>query len=419
MLRSAVLRPVIAVAGLLLIFGAAAGAFFWLRGGGLSDPISRAAAPFDYDLVGWEWRHLANRWLYRIGHVFDGGPSAQEKNDLVRRYFALADEVASLQRDEIAGNMTVQVPLAEKRREQQSLENKVESILEERLTRVLEEQGLTTSLPLFSSVRFVFPPVDFEFDRPPAVLAVSPREEIRLERAILLRSGLSEEDESSLEEKTAATGVSSLVVDIHAVAFYPSAIPTDSSYESTLDSIAHEWLHQYFFFHPLGRSYFRDNETRTLNETAANIGGRELGRLLAERFPLDNDASSSASATPQPAPQTPKIDFRKEMHDLRVQVDALLGQGKVQDAETLMEDRRKFLAENGYYIRKINQAYFAFNGLYADTPASVSPIGTKMAELRKDSPSLGEFLRAISGITSERGLDGLLARSQGQTLTPP
>jgi len=416
MLRSAVLRPLIAVAGLLLIFGVAAGAFFWLRSGGPSDPISRAAAPFDYDLVGWEWRHLANRWLYKIGHLFDDGPSLEEENNLPRRYFALADDIAALERDRVAGRLTDEAILNEKRHEQQRLENKVETILERRLTRVLEDEGLTTSLPLFSSVRFIFPPVDFEFDRPPTVLAVSPREEIRLDQSILLRAGLSERDVSSLEEKTAATGVSSLVVGIGAVAFYPSAIPPDTTYEEAADSIAHEWLHHYFFFHPLGRNYFRSNETRTLNETAANIGGRELGRLLRERFPL-NDADSTASA-PSPTPPTPNIDFRKEMHDLRTQVDALLGEGKVDEAETLMEERRQFLAENGYYIRKINQAYFAFNGLYADTPASGSPIGPKMTELRLLSPSLGEFLQAVSGITSESELDGLLARIQGQPIPP-
>jgi hypothetical protein len=416
MLRPAMLRPLIAVAGLLLIFGAAAGAFFWLRSSGPSDPISRAAAPFGYDLTGWEWRHLANRWLYKIGHLFDDGPSLEEENDLVRRYFALADDIAALEREQTAGQAG-QATLDEKRQEQKGIENKVEDILERRLTRVLEDEGLTTSLPLFSSVRFVFPPVDFEFDRPPTVLAISPRDKISLQQAILLRSGLSERDVSSLEARTAATGVSSVVLDIHAIAFYPSAIPADTTYEAAVDSIAHEWLHQYFFFHPLGRNYFRSNLTRTLNETAANIGGRELGRLLRERFPLD-DVNSPASA-PSPTPQTPKIDFRKEMHDLRTQVDALLGEGKVDEAEALMEERRQFLAENGYYIRKINQAYFAFNGLYADTPASGSPIGPKMTELRQLSPSLGEFLRAVSGITSEEDLDRLLAQSQGQALTPP
>jgi len=409
-------RPVVAVAGLLLIFGAVTGAFFWLGSSGPSDPISRAAAPFGYDLVGWEWRHLANRWLYKVGHLFSEGPSVEQENELVRRYFALASDVAALEHNDAAGLADV-ATLDEKRREQKGIENRVEDILERRLTTVLEDEGLTTSLPLFSSVRFVFPPVDFEFDRPPTVLAVSPRNEIHLQKAILLRSGLSAREVSSLEAETEATGVSSLVVDIHAVAFYPSAIPSDTTYEAAVDSMAHEWLHQYFFFHPLGRSYFDSNATRTLNETAANIGGRELGRLLRERFPL-GESHAPASAPPA-TPQTPKIDFRKEMRDLRAQVDALLGEGKVDDAEALMEQRREFLAENGYYIRKINQAYFAFNGLYADTPASRSPIGPKMTELRQLSPSLGVFLRAVSGITSEKELDGLLARSQEQALTPP
>jgi hypothetical protein len=181
--------------------------------------------------------------------------------------------------------------------------------------------------------------------------------------------------------------------------------------------MAHEWLHQYFFFHPLGRSYFDSNLTRTLNETAANIGGRELGSLLRERFPL-GEPHAPASA-PSPSPQKPKVDFRKEMRDLRAQVDALLSEGKVEEAEALMEERRNFLAENGYYIRKINQAYFAFNGLYADTPASGSPIGPKMTELRQLSPSLGDFLRAVSGITSEEELDRLLTQSQERAVTPP
>src|SRR4030067_945141 len=65
---------------------------------GPSDPISRAAAPFGYDLVGWEWRHLANRWLYKIGHLFGDGASVEEENDMVRRYFALAGDVESLER---------------------------------------------------------------------------------------------------------------------------------------------------------------------------------------------------------------------------------------------------------------------------------------------------------------------------------
>ena len=199
------------------------------------------------------------------------------------------------------------------------------------------------------------------------------------------------------------------MLDIHAVAFYPSAIPSDTTYEAALDSMAHEWLHQYFFFHPLGRNYFDSDLTRTLNETAANIGGRELGLLLQERFHL-GEAHPPTSA---PSPQKPEIDFRKEMHKLRTQVDTLLDYGKVDDAEALMEERRNFLAENGYYIRKINQAYFAFYGAYADQPggaAGEDPVGEAVRDLRLRSTTLADFLNQISWIWSYQQLEQMLEK---------
>jgi hypothetical protein len=107
------------------------------------------------------------------------------------------------------------------------------------------------------------------------------------------------------------------------------------------------------------------------------------------------------------------------MHELRLEVDRLLSRGEIQEAEALMEEKREFLAESGFYIRKINQAYFAFHGLYADTPASSSPIGPKMVELRRLNPSLGDFIRSVADITSEDELDRLLAERAVEILTPP
>jgi len=107
------------------------------------------------------------------------------------------------------------------------------------------------------------------------------------------------------------------------------------------------------------------------------------------------------------------------MYELRLEVDRLLSEGKIGEAEALMEQKREFLAENGFYIRKINQAYFAFHGLYAETPASSSPIGPKMQELRRLSPSLGDFIRSVAEITSEEDLDRLLAERAVEGLTPP
>jgi hypothetical protein len=408
-------RIAVAIASLLLLVTAVASAFVVLRGGGPSDPISKAADPFRYDLTGWEVRHVLNRWLYKIGHFFDDGPSVEEENETIQQYFALAAEVASLEREVAeAEDEPLQSTLEDKRKEQQRLENKVEAILEKRVSTVVEDEGLTTSLPLFSKVRFVFPPLDFEFDQPPRVLVISPRDRIYHDRAILLRRGLTSEQVTALEEETAATGVSSLVVSISGIATYPSTVPEHASYERVLETVAHEWLHQYLFFHPLGSRYFDNDTLRTLNETVANIGGREIADLVQQRFPLPQSDSTAASE-----PEEPPIDFRAEMHALRLEVDRLLSEGKIGEAEALMEEKREFLAENGFSIRKINQAYFAFHGLYADTPASSSPIGPKMQELRRLSPSLGDFIRSVADITSEEQLDRLLAEREIESLTPP
>jgi len=410
-------RIAAAIAGLLLLLTAAASAFILLRGGGPSDPISKAADPFRYDLTGWEVRHVLNRWLYKIGHLFDDGPSVEEENETLQRYFTLTADAISLER-EVAegGDESSRSTLEDKRTEQQRLENKVEAILERRVSSVIEDEGLTTSLPLFSKVRFVFPPLDFEFDQPPQVLVISPRERISYDQAILLRRGLTSEQVALLEEETAAAGVSSLVVDISGIATYPSTIPQYASYEDVLETVAHEWLHQYLFFHPLGSHYFDNDTLRTLNETAANIGGREIADLVQQRFPLPQ---SSFVAAADGTPEEPPIDFRAEMHELRLEVDRLLSEGKIAEAEALMEEKRRFLAENGFYIRKINQAYFAFRGLYADTPASSSPIGPKMLELRLLNRSLGDFIRSAADITSEEDLDRLLAEAALEILTPP
>jgi len=185
-------------------------------------------------------------------------------------------------------------------------------------------------------------------------------------------------------------------------------------YAETLKLAAHEWLHQYLFFHPLGSHYFDNATLRTLNETVANIGGREIAGLVQQRFPLPQSSFAADGASEQP-----RIDFKAEMHELRLEVDRLLSEGKISEAEALMEEKRKFLAENGFYIRKINQAYFAFNGLYGDAPASSSAIGPKMLALQRLSPSLGDFIRSVAEITSEEELDRLLAERAVGSLTPP
>jgi len=68
-----------------------------------------------------------------------------------------------------------------------------------------------------------------------------------------------------------------------------------------------------------------------------------------------------------------------------------------------MEMRRQIFLKNGYLIRRLNQAYFAFHGAYADEPggaAGKDPVGPAVRALRAKSSSLAEFLNRISWMTS-------------------
>jgi hypothetical protein len=152
-----------------------------------------------------------------------------------------------------------------------------------------------------------------------------------------------------------------------------------------------------------------------MNETAASIAGDEIGVLMVKKFYPEftlktGEIQFVKAHTGRPDPNDlPKIqfDFRSEMHITRVEVDKLLTEGKIETAESYMESRRQFFWDNGYAIRKLNQAYFAFYGAYADVPggaAGADPVGPAVRALRAQSPTLSSFLEKISKMTSYEDL---------------
>lgn len=70
-----------------------------------------------------------------------------------------------------------------------------------------------------------------------------------------------------------------------------------------------------------------------------------------------------------------------------------------------MENRRTVFVENGYPLRVLNQAYFAFHGSYGTSGASTSPIGPKLDRLRELSPDLRSFLETVRWFTEPEDLD--------------
>ena len=147
----------------------------------------------------------------------------------------------------------------------------------------------------------------------------------------------------------------------------------------------------------------------TLNETTANIFGEEMGRLLVEHITGEHVPPPTPGVA-EPCPED-RFCFNREMRETRLNVDNLLAEGKVDEAEAYMEERRQLFVDNGYSIRKLNQAYFAFHGTYGDSPTSVSPIHGQLQKLRESIQLSGGFHpRRARGIK----LPGISSHSDGE-----
>jgi hypothetical protein len=398
------------VAVVLLLGGFAAVGAVVLADATPSDPVQAVADKYSFNLIKWEIRHFPEKWLYRIGGLFHRYDEGSD-NQVLQRYFNLTRREARLQ-DQQPDSPGLK-PMEEERA---FLENTVENIIEGRVTSILENQGLTAEPPLFSDLGVVFPPVDFEFDQPPRILVVSPRDKIDLKSDDLLTPGLTLDTVEQIErDAEQGPDTSALVVQSGGVATYPSVIDNLDDYQHVIEIVSHEWTHQYLAFYPLGAKYFGGSELRTLNETVATISGQQLADLYFVKYgDLDLSASDPPPATPAPtlvpgAPTPAPFDFTTEMRSLRTQVEALLAQGKVDEAEALMRQKRDEFAGHGYYIRKLNQAYFAFYGFYATGPGSIDPIGPKMEQLLANAGSEGEFIHRARSITSVADLNAALA----------
>ena len=280
------------------------------------------------------------------------------------------------------------------------LEPLAESVLQSQISDTVAGLGLTLGgQPI--------PPVLYHSTPLPTALIVSPRDTIRQDQNISLKPDMSVDERNALEEKVdRALNVSSLVVDVGGIGVYPTMVIQTSDLNYLSEVIAHEWVHNFLTFRPLGVSFLNGPELRTMNETAASIAGVEIGRALLERYyPELLPPPPPPPPTPgeiQPPPP-PVFDFREAMRITRETADQLLAEGKIEQAEDYMEARRVFFWENGYLIRKLNQAYFAFHGAYADQPggaAGEDPVGAAVRALRSQSLSLADFLNRISWMSS-------------------
>lgn len=283
--------------------------------------------------------------------------------------------------------------LREIRKDKAALRAQAEETVEAELSATLIETGLG------SRVGLLFPPVDVRFGKLPTVLITSPRERIARVETVLLQPNISAAQRNEMEQKIFERfELSAVVDDLAGLATYPTLVSDLLPLRDVLQTSAHEWLHAYFFFRPLGRHYWDSDQMASLNETAADLAGREIGDIAFTRLGGDMESVGTRHLSRE---QRDPV-FTREMRETRRNVDKFLEQGKVEAAEQYMKERWWKLRLGGYRIRKLNQAYFAFRGTYAASPASVSPINQEIQEMRSLSPNLRTFIHTIGGIGSYR-----------------
>ena len=364
--------------------------------------------PYQFSIVKWE----LNAFGEGIRKTFyDRQKKTDDEVSKVTEYFSAIEQIKRLESEIEAvttGNRqgdlaSLEAELNKLRQQNTAVAETAERIIETQIRKTLSQQGIFN---LIIGVKVGFPPVNFKLGKPPHLLVVSPRDRIESLKEVTLLPEMGLEDMESTEEKVDELGVSSLVVELGGLATYPSFVTDRGGLRFTINSATEEWLHQYLVFKPLGFRYLldltgisRNYEIAIMNETLAGIVSREISAIIYERHYAQNETDNA-----KPEATESGFDFNQEMREIRRAVDNYLARGEIEQAEEFMEQKRQFLATKRYHIRKLNQAYFAFHGTYADSPTSISPIGVELKELRSQSTSLKDFLETVAAMTSRQDL---------------
>ena len=400
--------------------------FAWILGGSsllISTQPSEAARRYtrsvEFDFVSW----TLDAFSVKLDQAALGTPfyfNDNTRHQIVVDYLHLMDTVLDRENrlnllfsdpkvhNPAASSLSLEAELTQLYARERQLAPLAEAVLQEQISATLAEQGLTTGgQPL--------PPVLFHMTPLPYDLVISPRDKIEQVASISLIPNLSVDQQIALENQVdTGLDVSSLVVPIGGIGTYPTMVERSTVMTWLANTIAHEWTHNWLTLQPLGLNYDTTPELRTMNETTASISGQEISVLVIKRYYPELAAEYNVQSISQPlAPSPAAFDFNNEMHITRVHVDELLAQRKITEAEAYMEQRRLFFWQNGYAIRKLNQAYFAFYGAYANVPggaAGADPVGPAVRALRAQSVSLADFLKTIARMSSFQQLQAAISK---------
>jgi len=393
-----------------------------------------------FDYLAWEIDAIASKAAQVLWGV-QPYMSEEDRSQTVRDYMAdmalaqdLENQVNAVFSDPNVSD--AQAASADLRAERDSLradlrsrQPLMEAILEGQVAAVLVDEG-------FGVAGQLIPPIAMHFTQVPNLLIVSPRDQIRFEVSINL-DPMPIDEIAALEDRIdTAQDVSTLIVPLGGIALYPAMILETSNLRWAIETFSHEWSHHYFFMYPLGLSYDFMGEARIINETVADLFGKEIAQsVMARYYPeLVTQAENVTVGTQNRVSaqqQTPDFDFGYAMNQTRMKVDHYMAHiaamerkrdlaeiagsiaitdaytaitdGLIDEVEAYMEARREIFYANGYQIRKLNQAYFAFYGGYQGGIAGIGgedPIGPAVRDIRAMSPTIHDWIVTLRSITS-------------------
>ncbi len=376
------------------------------------EQIRSYSRPYEFDYASWIVSALGQKLTQSSLKVYRYTPAGEERQ-IVLDYLDLRNQINQSQdilisvlsdpqlenRDQASAE--IKKELEEMRSRREDTAPFVEQIIQGQMNHALVNLGMSAGGQLV-------PPVLYRSEPDSYALIVSPRDEIQQAANLMLIRNLTLEQIIHLEEIIERElNLSALVVGIGGVGLYPSMVIETGNLDWLIHVIGHEWTHNFLTIRPLGANYFTSPELTTINETIADLSADEIQRetfllYYPEFLPAESVAEEpEETPPPDPIPAGDVFDFRAEMHITRLEVDRLLAEGDINKAEDYMETRRLFFLENGYLIRRLNQAYFAFHGSYAAAPggaadAEGADLGSQLRELKTNASSYAAFMHEVA-----------------------
>ena len=362
-----------------------------------------AAGAHSFSIIQWELRHIPLKWTHLLWEIYPGNkPSAVERNTIVHDYLSTTLKLQK-ERDNLEDAATINTlvdstskthlnlkndEVARLSRQKKELRGRAEEAIESAVSSAAHNNGLGLAFGI------LLPPTDFRLGDPPHILITSRRDKIEMSGVKLIDPNLKWSDRAEIEQRAELyANTSALVDDLAGLGTYPAIVSDRYNLRKLMRTAAHEWLHNYWILKPLGRNMWNSQNMQILNETAADLVGNELGD---EAFIILGNTIDDAHKHNTPHSTNPHL-FRI-LRETRINVEKMLEDGKIEEAEKYMDKQLWQLKLGGFNIRKLNQAYFAFRGNYAEGPASISPIGEDLRELRDYYPNLGDFIESVSKI---------------------